>query len=181
MLIVQNINRFQNSFKIYQYIYTGLALSLGLKSDIFWLMVSWMFSNQKSGDDHPDPQQNGTKNDMTCRGGSSTKMFLRSTSSSCWLLMLNGFIEWIQLYDELFELMVYEETYKYVSLPTVLPHILPHAFTGGVFECVLPTRIGTMEEHSYLGSHQLKFRVYDRDPANYESAYLDPPSTHLNV
>ena len=77
--------------------------------------------------------------------------------------------------------MVYEETYKYVSLPTVLPHILPHAFTGGVFECVLPTRIGTMEEHSYLGSHQLKFRVYDRDPANYESAYLDPPSTHLNV
>ena len=118
---------------------------------------------------------------IPCRGGSSTKMFLRSTSSSCYLLMLNGFIEWIQLYDELFELMVYEETYKYVSLPTVLPHILPHAFTGGVFECVLPIRIGTMEEHSYLGSHQLKFRVYDQDPANYESAYLDPPSTYLNV
>lgn len=42
-------------------------------------------------------------------------------------------------------------------------------------------RIGTMEEHSYLGSHQLKFRVYDQDPTNDESAYLDPPSTHLNV
>ena len=79
------------------------------------------------------PNKMAPKMTWLCRGGSSTKMFLRSTSSSCWLLMLNGFIEWIQLYDELFELMVYEETYKYVSLPTVLPHILPHAFTGGVF------------------------------------------------